>query len=539
MKFKLKVRLTKQVEKSAVNDYNQAIMDGKTPIEALNQMADKSEKSAATAAAIMKKYGKRNGKIIASAMASTGNAPTESLGERTLTQEEKIALARSVHTAMSKASQHSGSQSVATPLKWTPTNGGQEQWVIGRSQQAKGHDGTHTTAHHRDITPASQPTQAGLTEGSESEIPPVPLGIDVSAFMRDRDQSMPRVGQSTTNLDIMKAVIDPLKRKNQLAGKLIQALSAITKNRTVRDQEDGELDMDKLSDIATGNNLQRVFQQVTLGKRLDTVVQILCDFSGSMSSPGRFETMTDPKSGREPRYDEQATWEALQKIGKCHYGNIAEKLSDDGKLFRVGYRGWDKMIAAVRLCKMLTETFEMLRIPCEIIAYDSSCYMVKNYHERSTMIKWECLYPAGSTLLPVAILEGIGRLRTRKEKRKIQIAITDGDLGGMNDKQYKLADPRREVEIYAFGIGIDFNFLSLLQDYGRLDNQGRGEAVAQGVSKYLNNAIATGKSNNPSRHLMQSVFKKHISGITPENLEARITETVCQAITGHNLSTLH
>jgi hypothetical protein len=168
-------------------------------------------------------------------------------------------------------------------------------------------------------------------------------------------------------------------RQHQLMAKLRQALMAVSQCRTVRGMEDGDLDMERLTDIGAGINLSGLFQRVKAGRRLSVAVQIYGDVSMSM----------DHRNGAERRCDRQ-----------------------------------------FRLCVALGTVLERLRVPFQIIFYDDRRYMMKDFQTRlCNSAMWKFPLRKGNTDLPNAMLNGLPMLMGRREDRKLAIVITDGDIG--------------------------------------------------------------------------------------------------------------
>ena len=121
--------------------------------------------------------------------------------------------------------------------------------------------------------------------------------------------------------------------------------------------------------------------KTTMGKTLSTAVQLYIDVSGSMNT--RVEGWTEKKADLQ-----------------------------------------------MRLCVALGNVLERLRIPFQLIAYSESVYLLKNFQNRMSRSPfWEFDMTAGNTKLAHAMEIGFPLLAERRERRKVAIVLTDGDVG--------------------------------------------------------------------------------------------------------------
>lgn len=178
-----------------------------------------------------------------------------------------------------------------------------------------------------------------------------------------------------------------VERQHQLMARIKRQLMSITQCKVKRDLEDGDLDMERLTDIATGTNLRGLFMKTTSGRALSVACQIYIDVSGSMR-------------------------------GHC-----------DDTRERKG-TGTVKEILQMRLCVALGTVLERLRVPYQLIAFDDQPTMLKDFDNRlSRSLFWNFDMSHGGTTLINAMQAGFPLLQARREHRKVAIILTDGDVG--------------------------------------------------------------------------------------------------------------
>lgn len=189
---------------------------------------------------------------------------------------------------------------------------------------------------------------------------------------------------------------------NQLANKVKRALLTDSKSRISRFRDSGDIDMQRLTDIGTLSDVQNVYQRVTKGKSLNACVQVYIDTSGSMSSDGL-------------------------------------------------------LTAAVVTAGVLGTVFESLRVPYQLIAFDEYAYTIKNWASKWRNCDLRSVDSGGATNAPRALQGSIPDMLNRREKRKIAIIATDGDLSSghdLYDKGGALTQWKKSgVELYAIGLG--------------------------------------------------------------------------------------
>ena len=187
---------------------------------------------------------------------------------------------------------------------------------------------------------------------------------------------------------------------SQLMNKLRQMVSVHRKRKYKRDTDEGYLDQDRLVDIARGTNLDAVREVPHRGQKVDAAVQLFVDCSGSMGDADQ---------------DQETACSLALALGK---------------------------------------SFERLRVPLVIIAFESSPLMVKDWDDKVADTKTDRLEGGGGTDLPLAMEQCLPNLMKRREKRKIQVVLTDGDIGRCNNWWKKIEEYRlkKGYECYGFGI---------------------------------------------------------------------------------------
>ena len=186
----------------------------------------------------------------------------------------------------------------------------------------------------------------------------------------------------------------------QLMNKLRQLVSVHQKRKYKRDTDDGFIDKDRLVDVVQGTNLDTVREYPHRGQRIDAAVQMFVDCSGSMDGAG----------------GDQET--------------------------------------ACALALALGKSFQRLRVPLSIVAFDSSPLLVKGWEDKVENTKVDRLYGGGGTQLPLAMEQCLPYLLKRRESRKIQVVLTDGAIGKCNSWWDRVKEHRmnKGYECYGFGI---------------------------------------------------------------------------------------
>jgi len=216
-----------------------------------------------------------------------------------------------------------------------------------------------------------------------------------------------------------------------MRSRLFSLLMARKRMHFLPDAEQGEIDMAAIYSLRSGN--KRVFERMSVGRRMNTAIEILVDCSGSMR--------------------------------------------DDGK-----YHGAKSAAIAC------TETLEALHIPFEVTGYttdydgcrdidfteeDNSYYnrfeplrhfVYKSFEENFSSVKYRLLNigPNDNNCDPESVMWAAQRLARRKEDRKILIVICDGmpacgyhcDFTLLNQELKKAVKKIKMTGIEVYGIGV-------------------------------------------------------------------------------------
>ena len=199
----------------------------------------------------------------------------------------------------------------------------------------------------------------------------------------------------------------------QLVNKVKRALQADSKSRVSRFRDSGSIDMSRLVDIAQKTDIQTVYKRIVRGKKLDACIQIYVDSSGSMSAEVRGESGSEVGCRRD---------------------------------------------FAVATSAILSTAFEYLKIPFQIISYDTKSSLIKGWRTKWKSSHLRNMYQGGWTDITKALCKHVPQMFQRKEQRKIAICITDGDLsiGSMLYAEQGLLSKwkRAGLEAYAIGLGM-------------------------------------------------------------------------------------
>jgi hypothetical protein len=212
-----------------------------------------------------------------------------------------------------------------------------------------------------------------------------------------------------------KLIASKLAQSRQLAGKLRRALQTDARTRVSRFKDAGEVDMKRLPDIAQLNDISSIYQRVTKGRKLDACVQIYIDESHSMSN--RFDC---PTKGRR--------------------------------------KGDSRMAVAAATAAVLSTVFDQLRIPHQLIVFSKKTRVIKNWRGKWKQSQLESIQHHDVTNAPDSLRFGLPQMAERRERRKIAVMITDGDMS-TDDSFWKIGgefEQRKKqqgVELYAVGLG--------------------------------------------------------------------------------------
>ena len=201
----------------------------------------------------------------------------------------------------------------------------------------------------------------------------------------------------------------------QLMNKLRQMVSIHRKAKYKRDHDEGFIDQDRLVDVVQGTNLDTVREIPFRGQKVDAAVQLFVDCSSSMGGH-----------------------------------------DDDQEV-------------ACSLALALGTSFQRLKVPYSVVAFDTTPLLVKDWGEKIDGTKVNVLRGGGGTNLPLAMEQCIDHLLKRRERRKVQVVLTDGDIGHKNVwwKTIEQLRLKKGYECYGFGIGT-----RILDGYfdGKVDN---------------------------------------------------------------------
>lgn len=196
-----------------------------------------------------------------------------------------------------------------------------------------------------------------------------------------------------------------LPKSNQLIGKVRKALLADSRNRITRHRDSGQLDITRLHDIAQMTDVNTVYERNRKGKKLDVCVQVYIDES----------------------------WSMHESVG--------------------GHRlmGYAAAAAAV-----LSKSMDQLRIQHQLLVFTQEVKVIKGWRGKWQNAHLNDLGPTDGTKVPAALRDGLKLMKDRREKRKIAIVLTDGDMSSTDsfwnkgNKWEKLK--RQGFEVYAIGL---------------------------------------------------------------------------------------
>lgn len=198
-----------------------------------------------------------------------------------------------------------------------------------------------------------------------------------------------------------------------IRSRIRRGLVSVSRSRTVRDRDEGELDGDKISAIATGRIPDGPFTQRTLPQRsVNTAVMLLGDGSASMRHP--------TKGG--PSYS-RAKVQAGVSLG---------------------------MLQALR----------SVRVPAAYALFGEEWRMVAGFRDPvpsvDRMARITILYGAhGGTDLASAMTHSADYVLKREERRLILITVTDGDVNmGHQEVCRRVVDAARQAGVECYGVGI-------------------------------------------------------------------------------------
>lgn len=220
---------------------------------------------------------------------------------------------------------------------------------------------------------------------------------------------------------------------SQLMNKFRQMVSVHRKHKTKKDTDDGFINPERLIDVVRGTNLDSVRELPVRGSKVNAAVQLHIDASGSMGGHG------------------------------------------------------DRQETACALATALGNAFERLKVPLQIVAFDDSPVLVKDWNTKIKDTKVAQVLMGGGTNLPLSLAQSLPSLMKRKEKRKVQVILTDGSISANHSwwdgvKELRL---RKGYECYGFGV---HNRLREGYFDGKVDDIHNGNMI-QKVSREVGNIL--------------------------------------------------
>lgn len=220
---------------------------------------------------------------------------------------------------------------------------------------------------------------------------------------------------------------------SQLMNRFRQMVSVHRKHKTKKDTDDGFINPERLVDVVRGTNLDSVRELPVRGSKVNAAVQLHIDASGSMGGHG----------GRQE--------------------------------------------TACALATALGNAFERLKVPLQIVAFDDSPVLVKDWNTKIKDTKVARVLMGGGTDLPLSLAQSLPSLMKRKEARKVQVVLTDGSISSGHSwwSEIKELRLRKGYECYGFGV-----YNSLREGYfdGQVDginNSNMIQKVSREVGKIL------------------------------------------------------
>jgi len=220
---------------------------------------------------------------------------------------------------------------------------------------------------------------------------------------------------------------------SQLMNRFRQMVSVHRKHKTKKDTDDGFINPERLVDVVRGTNLDSVRELPVRGSKVNAAVQLHIDASGSMGGHG------------------------------------------------------DRQETACALATALGNAFERLKVPLQIVAFDDSPVLVKDWNTKIKDTKVAQVLMGGGTNLPLSLAQSLPSLMKRKEKRKVQVILTDGSISANHSwwdgvKELRL---RKGYECYGFGV---HNRLREGYFDGKVDDIHNGNMI-QKVSREVGNIL--------------------------------------------------
>lgn len=280
-----------------------------------------------------------------------------------------------------------------------------------------------------------------------------------------------------------KFVNENIPYANQLLAKLRRALLTDSKCRVSRYRDSGSIDLTRLTDICQLTDVNTIYKRIKTAKRLDVCVQIYIDESGSMND-------------------------------RCSLPN--------------GKRG-DRMQIAAATAACLSKVMRQLKIPHQLIVFSYSTRVVKNWQSRWEDSQLVDAAPDGGTYAPNALSQRLPDMANRREKRKVVVVLTDGDLSEGNDfysiggelESYK----RKGYEFYSVGLGCQV--LSCNPSTPDIDYWS-----CVGVGNRVRHWVNEDSWRRGEKHIRETVgFNGGIDNVTGKNLLPKLSEHLVEVFT--------
>jgi hypothetical protein len=253
---------------------------------------------------------------------------------------------------------------------------------------------------------------------------------------------------------------DVLRRRGaRVASTLRRALAAKSRFGDETDMDDGDLDPDKLPEIARGKWETPFMRPGRIIHDRDTAVHICLDGSGSMSSPPSeglrrwVNTITsDEQLAREPQECIDLICKKLNPDAAGTLQDLAAEFIRHTKSTKLSV--WDMIYQLMQARIWISgaslavhDALRTSRIAHEVSAFSGPYVVLKNWKQRG--------FPAGGTPAGSSWKNSLGSLLKRRETRRILIVMSDGEI---EDDEANLGraviQTARELGIECYGFGI-------------------------------------------------------------------------------------
>lgn len=250
--------------------------------------------------------------------------------------------------------------------------------------------------------------------------------------------------------------VEVLRRRGaRIASQLRRSLAAKSRFGDQTDMDDGELDPEKLPDVARGKWDNPYMAPGRIIHDRDTAVSICLDGSGSMDSPGgeggefhRWVQSGCPSNDSQFR-SALEEMHAASKVGGRVENNLNRLLQS---------RVW---VSGATLA--IHDALRSSRIAHEVTAFAGPYVQLKSWKQRTFMpaVSKEFLdggYACGGTPAGRAWKNALGSLIKRRESRRILIVMSDGSIPGDEVEIGRaVINMARDIGIEVYGLGIMSN----------------------------------------------------------------------------------